>query len=656
MGWPWETSLTILLVSGAIANPLRPRQIPWPEPIPASSIGPLDWSSIPSSSYYSSRQSNSNRVASVKASDSSPPTSVDWRNRDGQNYITTAQDQGGCNSCWAFAVAAMIESMVRIEHGVWSKRSEADVHDGVGAACESVGNAEETLAWVAGQGPEFVSDPSLPRPGIADWACDPYEATPHGYEHCDDRSGRATHIPYYQALGLVQDQKKWLDEYGPIVATFVLYKDFGSWKPTEGENGGVYKWDGVAEEDGNHLAVVVGYDDEKQAWLMKNSWGQGWGDNGFVYFAYGEANIDNWTKYGLVNVNPDPWTRRKHQSGSMMQSGNGEMHRNFELLINEADGSGFAHISRDGNTTEWSKVVEISEGSSSSSLVGQPAIVGTSFNRDFHAVGLDQNQAVQQWAYSQSAKQWSLVSTVDSAKIDGFPGLTQSDGSRLVMVVKHADRTLNEWQQEPNSTTWTLSNPPIASAIAQSGPSVVQSNVGLNLYDHQSTSRGNIYTVAVRDDGRLQLFWRAGEDAAPWSAGEVFGSGIPLDTPPVMIQDYASGTANETSVGGFQLVVAAADGSVQHWERNNDDLHARAPAEGTQGKWQLVEETTPSDTGVKHVWALLQGSFNGRLHMITENVDGRLSYWERDGKWFEIEKLLAPGDAAWSRSEPVTGG
>ena len=130
----------------------------------------------------------------------------------------------------------------------------------------------------------------------------------------------------------------------------------------------------------------------------------------------------------------------------------------------------------------------------------------------------------------------------------------------------------------------------------------------------------------------------------------MFGSGIPLDTPPVMIQDFLN-TANETSIGGFQLVVAVG-GSVQHWERVNDDIQAKAPVEGVQGKWVLVET---AGTGVKHVWALVQGSFNQKMHMITEGTDGQLAYWERDRKWAEVEKLPALSDT-WSASTAVSGG
>ncbi|KAK4119671.1 cysteine proteinase [Parathielavia appendiculata] len=643
MGWLWEFKFSLaFLVTVAVANSiLRPRRIPWPDPVPASSIGPLDWSSIRPPIF----SSPAGHLASNKAATlSSPPTSVDWRNRSGINYITTTQDQGGCNSCWAFAATALIESMVRIEHGVWSKRSEADLHDGVGAACESVGNAEETLAWVAGQGIMFVNDTNAQPPGIADWPCDPYEATLHSYEPCRDRSGRTTHIPFYQALGEIQDQKRWLDEYGPLIATFVLYADFGSWKPAN--EWVVYKWDGVAESTGNHLALVVGYDDEKQAWILKNSWGKGWGIDGFVYFGYDQGNIDSWTKYGVANVNPDPWTRKRHQSGSMLQSGNGESHRDFELLISSA-ADGFHHVSRDGDTFKWNKILDVP----GTALVGHPAIAGTSFNRDFHAVGVDKDQALHQWAYSQSEKKWSQISSLKGKGIDGFPGLVQSDGSQLVMVVKHADGTLNEWQQLPNSTTWTQTNSTIAKNIAQSGPSLVHSNVGLDLYKSEGNSRGNLYTVAVRTDGTMQFFWRNGQDTTEWWAGEVFGSGIPPDTPPVMIQDYF-GTVNETSIGGFQLVIAV-NGSVQHWERVNDDIHAKNPAEGEPGKWRLVQT---AGTGVKQVWALVQGSFNQRMHMATEGTYGLLSYWEWDGKWNLVETLPAIDDSTWTKSHPVSGG
>ena len=37
---------------------------------------------------------------------------------------------------------------------------------------------------------------------------------------------------------------------------------------------------------GGHAVTVVGYDDKKQQWIMRNSWGTGWGASGYFYLPY----------------------------------------------------------------------------------------------------------------------------------------------------------------------------------------------------------------------------------------------------------------------------------------------------------------------------------------------------------------------------------
>jgi hypothetical protein len=161
--------------------------------------------------------------------------------------------------------------MVRIQHGPWSKRSEADLHDSMGSDCETGNWPERALNWAHSTGN-----------GIADAQCDPYLSDDRLYFPCSDRAGRSLRVPTYQTLYTVEDQKRWLDEVGPITAVFVVYSDFDGWTPDQG----VYKYDGVSSYRGKHAVLVVGYDDNQGTWIIKNSWGNWSGDQGYYLIGY----------------------------------------------------------------------------------------------------------------------------------------------------------------------------------------------------------------------------------------------------------------------------------------------------------------------------------------------------------------------------------
>lgn len=168
---------------------------------------------------------------------------------------------------------------------------------------------------------------------------------------------------------------------------------------------------------------------------------------------------------------------------------------------------------------------------------------------------------------------------------------------------------------------------PIAKNITQSGASLVQSNIGFDMYDLSGNSHGNLYTVAVRKNGKMQTFWREGKSDT-WNEGEAFGEGVPGDAVPVMIQDNFD-TKDEITPCGFQLVVAV-NGSVEHWRWR--------PQMGEQ--WEMIQRVTAGPgQEVKQVWSLVQGSSAGKMHMITESREGMVDYWEWDGMWSLIDKL-----------------
>ena len=85
---------------------------------------------------------------------------------------------------------------------------------------------------------------------------------------------------YVQGLESI---KAALVEFGPLVTTMYVYSDFMYYAS------GVYKHTSGSME-GGHAIVLVGYDDSGQYFIVKNSWGQGWGEAGYFRIAYSELN------------------------------------------------------------------------------------------------------------------------------------------------------------------------------------------------------------------------------------------------------------------------------------------------------------------------------------------------------------------------------
>jgi len=120
---------------------------------------------------------------------------VDWRNRFGRNWITSVRDQGPSQNCWAFATTALYEAMIRIEHLLWTRRSEGDLARGTGKQSWDLGNI--------GEGTIFVERYGLADPDCFPWSVPAslYTAMPHGanlvatpLSTTSDRSGRTMRI------------------------------------------------------------------------------------------------------------------------------------------------------------------------------------------------------------------------------------------------------------------------------------------------------------------------------------------------------------------------------------------------------------------------------------------------------------------------------
>ena len=155
-----------------------------------------------------------------------------------------------------------------------------------------------------------------------------------------DRVGRTVRLPAdsVTVLTVPGQKKQWIDAVGPMATMVDPPADFGSLGT------GVYV-PTTTTPGGEHALLVIGYDDPGGYWIVKNSWGTGWGDRGFGKVSYQANLLEPAVFYGLRGTNPDPWCRRRMRNGALIQGGNGGRANNFELFVRR--GANIEHWFRD---------------------------------------------------------------------------------------------------------------------------------------------------------------------------------------------------------------------------------------------------------------------------------------------------------------------
>lgn len=81
----------------------------------------------------------------------------------------------------------------------------------------------------------------------------------------------------------------------PVYASMEVYSDFQNY------SNGIYQHS-YGRFLGYHAVVIVGYNDIEEYWICKNSWGAGWGEDGYFRIAYDECGIDT-RRCGTVTIN-----------------------------------------------------------------------------------------------------------------------------------------------------------------------------------------------------------------------------------------------------------------------------------------------------------------------------------------------------------------
>jgi len=104
--------------------------------------------------------------------------------------------------------------------------------------------------------------------------------SPECYE--EGRKNRC--LQYARVTQSLDEMKACLNEGFPYVFGFIVLSSFMT---EEVKNTGIMLMPTAADKVlGGHAVMAVGYDDDKQCFIIRNSWGEEWGDKGYFWMPY----------------------------------------------------------------------------------------------------------------------------------------------------------------------------------------------------------------------------------------------------------------------------------------------------------------------------------------------------------------------------------
>ena len=183
---------------------------------------------------------------------------------------TSVKNQGSCGSCYAFGACATYESNALVKTGRTYDLSEQDFM----MKAKAQGPYGGCNGWWLDKAMEL-----LKNKGVTSEAKCPYKAK----EEACPATGNEYKISSYGRTTDLNTIKAKLQSCGALYCAFMVYNDFRSYKS------GVYRYTSGSRL-GGHAVTLVGYDDAKQAFKVKNSWGTGWGENGYFWIGYDQMN------------------------------------------------------------------------------------------------------------------------------------------------------------------------------------------------------------------------------------------------------------------------------------------------------------------------------------------------------------------------------
>jgi len=219
------------------------------------------------------------------------PFSIDYRKTPG--VVTPVRDQGDCGSCWAFSATEALEGQLGLD-GVSQVLAPQTFIDCVRQDYGCGGGwPDDALAFAEEHG--IASEFDYPYQGNASGVCKII---------LDDEAERvpiATYATVFyeiRANGSDDALRRALWQYGPLsiaIDASGMLQDYKS---------GILNDTECSTKYPNHAVLLIGYygtdGSDDNYWIVKNSWGSNWGEDGFVRFSANVTNICGIGMYATV--------------------------------------------------------------------------------------------------------------------------------------------------------------------------------------------------------------------------------------------------------------------------------------------------------------------------------------------------------------------